>query len=209
MPFLVELKTNLKSLKFGSDKNGNGSSGLPYIQTKIPGVPDSNGIYNAIWQSLQSGNLDFPIRGGQIDFDLKQQTLSKSGLIDYIRIKKFFEDPTRGPSFIRKQIGLQLANPKIETGRGSFFGSKEVPGPIENTRLYNGGSNTLEQVKYAGTGTHAVRHGLVPFSPFQSNYYTTVNKQNVAGNYLGTKDNRLVLLRELKMTENQIGRAHV
>lgn len=33
---LIDLKTNLKSLKYGSDRPGGGSSGQPYIQTAIP-----------------------------------------------------------------------------------------------------------------------------------------------------------------------------
>ena len=33
---LVDLKTDLKNLKFGSDRPGGGSSGQPYIQTAIP-----------------------------------------------------------------------------------------------------------------------------------------------------------------------------
>ena len=35
MPFLVELKTNLKSLKYGSDRPGGGWSGQPYVQFPI------------------------------------------------------------------------------------------------------------------------------------------------------------------------------
>jgi hypothetical protein len=113
------------------------------------------------------------------------------------------KDPYRGPAFIRKQIGLQLTNPKIETGKGSLFGTTDVPGPIENTRVYNNGINTLEQVKYAGTGVHAVRHGLTPFSPFQNNYYSTVNTQNISGGKEGTAQNRLVILKLSKMTTNE------
>ena len=33
---LIDLKTNLKSLKYGNDRPGGGSSGQPYIVTPIP-----------------------------------------------------------------------------------------------------------------------------------------------------------------------------
>ena len=38
---LINLKTNLKSLKFGNDKRGGGSSNQPYIVTPIPDGDDS------------------------------------------------------------------------------------------------------------------------------------------------------------------------
>ena len=33
---LIDLKTNLKDLKFGNDEYGGGDSGQPYVQVKIP-----------------------------------------------------------------------------------------------------------------------------------------------------------------------------
>lgn len=37
---LIDLKTNLKDLKFGKDERGGGSSNQPYIQTKIPATDE-------------------------------------------------------------------------------------------------------------------------------------------------------------------------
>ena len=37
---LVNLRTNLKSLKFGKDRPGEGSSKQPYITTPIPGIDE-------------------------------------------------------------------------------------------------------------------------------------------------------------------------
>ena len=33
---LIDLKTNLKSLRYGNDQLGGGNSGQPYIKTPIP-----------------------------------------------------------------------------------------------------------------------------------------------------------------------------
>jgi hypothetical protein len=205
---LIDIKTNLKSLKYGSDQQGGGYSGLPYIQTGIPkdplivrnpAVQGLRGDFLPIFRPGSIGNLDYPIRGGQIDFQLGDQTFTISSQIDKIRIKKFFEDKPRGAAFIQKQIGLQLSNPKIETGN-TLYGlgqSDPLPGLIENTRVYNRGINTLSQVGASGTGAHAIRHGLMPFNPFQKNYYAIVNQQNIDSS---SSNNRLVLLNELKMT---------
>lgn len=202
MSYLVKLKTNLTQLKFGNDQPGYGSSGLPYIQTSIPPTPyllSSKGPGFPLFTPGTTGNLDYPIRGGAIDFQIGQQTYTLSSQIDKTRIRRFFEDKKRGTAFIEKQIGLQLTNPKIETGN-SLFGLGQgfpVPGLLENTRIYNRGVNTLEQVGVQGSGAHAVRHGLVPFNAFQKNYYDIVNAQNVNNEKV---TNRLLNLSALKMT---------
>lgn len=209
---LVDLKTDLKNLKFGSDRPGGGSSGQPYIQTAIPPSdltsnilvlnPDTfapNTDNTPIYRINSTGNLDYPIRGGAINFQLGNQTFTLSSQIDKSRIKKFFEDAPRGKAFIDKQIGLQLSNPKMETGNTlvGFNQSNPLPGLLENTRVYNLGKNTLAQVGVQGTGVHAIRHGLIPFNPFQKNYYAIVDAQNVNNN---KSTNRLVTLAGLKMT---------
>ncbi len=95
-----------------------------------------------------TGNLDYPIRGGQLQFQLGSQTFTLSSQLDKTRIRKFFEDAPRGKAFLDKQIGLQFSNPKIETGN-TLFGIPQAfpfPGIVENTRIYNNGQNTLAQV---------------------------------------------------------------
>ena len=52
---LINLQTNLKSLKYGKDKLGGGSSGQPYIQ-KSPSDSEPN--------QFGAGDNDFLIRGG-------------------------------------------------------------------------------------------------------------------------------------------------
>ena len=196
---LIDLQTNLKNLRFGNDRPGYGSSGLPYIQTIMPDTPNATGTVQPIYRPGSTGGLDFPIRGGQLEFNLGTQSFTVSSKIDKSRIKKFFEDKPRGTAFIQKQVGLQLSNPKIETGN-TLFGIPQgipYPGLLENTRVYNLGQNTLAQVGVSGTGFHAIRHGLVPFNPYQNFYYDIVNKQNVTNQKVS---NRLLNLAALKMT---------
>jgi hypothetical protein len=197
---LIDLKTNLKNLRFGNDQPGYGSSGLPYIQTAIPDIINGTGTFNPIFRPGSTGNLDFPIRGGDIKFNIGTQTFTLSTQIDKTRIRKFFEDAPRGKAFIEKQIGLQLSNPKVETGNTLYgFGqSANLPGLLENTRVYNKGLNTLAQVGASGTGAHAIRHGLVPFNPFQKHYYDIVNSQNIDNQSV---NNRLLILNNLKMSD--------
>jgi hypothetical protein len=198
---LIDLKTNLKTLRFGNDQPGYGSSGLPYIQTAIPDLINATGTFNPIFRPGSTGNLDYPIRGGDIKFNIGTQTFTLSTQIDKTRIRKFFEDAPRGKAFIEKQIGLQLSNPKVETGNTLYgFGqSLTLPGLLENTRVYNKGLNTLAQVGASGTGAHAIRHGLLPFNPFQKHYYDIVNSQNVDNQSV---NNRLFILNNLKMSSN-------
>jgi hypothetical protein len=56
---LIDLKTNLKSLKFGGDQPASGTSNQPYIQTPIP---DGTG-YGRDGMPLRAGP-DFILRGG-------------------------------------------------------------------------------------------------------------------------------------------------
>jgi len=135
----------------------------------MPDTPNATGTVQPIYRPGSTGGLDFPIRGGQLEFNLGTQSFTVSSRIDRSRIRKFFEDKPRGTAFIQKQVGLQLSNPKIETGN-TLFGIPQglpYPGLLENTRVYNLGANTLAQVGVSGTGFHANRAGLVPFNPFE------------------------------------------
>lgn len=150
---LRDLKTNFRSLKF--DNNGGKTS--PYIVTPLENLTSA--------QKYRVGaagtSIDFPLRGGSL-------AIINSAL-DLERISKFLLDAPRGPIFIAKQVGLQLSNPKIETG--TFLG-------IENTRLYNLGINTLAQVPVNAFGVHFDRSGILPIMAENRKYETIVRDKN-------------------------------
>ena len=203
---LIDLKTNLKNIKFGADQPGGGSSNLPYIQTRMPPINlitlAGPGNTNPIYRPGTTGNADFPIRGGGPDFNLGTQTFTISSKVDKERIKKFMKDPSRGKIFLDKQIGLQFSNPKTETGKSFQVApaSNILPGLIENTRIYNNGFNTLEQVGFAGTGFHVPRAGISPFDYASKYYKDIVGAQSLLDAERVVDVNRLLILRTLKLS---------
>jgi hypothetical protein len=175
---LIDLKTNLKSLKYGSDRIGGGNSGQPYIQTDI-----GDGIIGNVDDGL--------IRGGGAG-------AIKSAAIDTLRIGKFLADNPRGYLFIKKQVGLQLSNPLLEnkaanTGIGFLnrivdFAKNEIG--LQPTRIYNSGVNTLAQVPANAIGLHLNRHGLGPTQDDSTKYLAVVQNNDAKGT--NGKNNRLV-----------------
>jgi len=129
----LETPFNQRSLKFGNDRPGGGSSGQPFIQQSLPGV-DSD------------PNAPFP------DFLLRDPKNALNDRVDDLkRISKFLVS-TEGGLFIAKQELLSLQNP-IVPGRPNR--STPVSG------LYNP-LMTLAQVGAAGTGLHIEKQGLFP-----------------------------------------------
>ena len=170
---LLDLRTNLRDLKFGNDRQGGGSSDSPYIVTPIP--DNTNNILN-----FDEGL----VRGGVLG-------AAKAVGIDTLRIFKFFKDLPKGPLFITKQVGLQLSNPRIETNSGLFNNLNIGP-----TRIYNLGINTLAQVPVGAFGAHITRHGLTPIQN-ESTKYESVVKNKLS------EDNRLVQLRDRLILRNE------
>jgi hypothetical protein len=193
---LIDLKTNLKSIKYGSDQPGGGWSGQPFIQFPIEDAGTPKSILD--FYSNNRSNPDYPIRGGGLKFGIGTQTFTVSSQIDKSRIKKFFESKPRGNAFLKKQIGLNLSNPKIETGNSFQVvpGSNLIPGLLENTRIYNNGINTLTQIGLQGTGTHLPRAGVFPIDLASKYYKDIVGAQNINNE---SKTNRLLILRNLKL----------
>ena len=179
---LINLQTNLKSLRYGADRQGGGDSGLPYIQTNIenanPGIKFDDGL----------------VRGGTVN-------AAVAGAIDTARIAKFLIDAPKGPLFLVKQIGLQLANPRLEVPKNPANIVSGLPdnvlsvgtnGLLQPTRIYNLGINTLAQIPVNAFGGHFNRHGILPIQTDASKYEAVVTaNNNVAGS---SKFNRLVSL---------------
>jgi hypothetical protein len=163
---LIDLKTDLKSLKYGKDRPGGGDSGQPYITNDI------NDPTNVL------GFDDGLVRGGAVG-------AVRSSVIDTLRIGKFLTDVPKGPLFIVKQVGLQLSNPKLEsllnkTGIG-FLNRLSVAldrTGIGPTRIYNLGINTLAQVPVNAFGIHFNRHGLLPVQDDSTKYLSVVRSNN-------------------------------
>jgi hypothetical protein len=177
---LINLQTNLKSLRYGADRQGGGDSGLPYIQTNIenanPGIKFDDGL----------------VRGGAVN-------AAVAGAVDTARIAKFLIDPPKGPLFIVKQIGLQLANPRLEVPKNPANIASGLPdnvlsvgtnGLLQPTRIYNLGINTLAQIPVNAFGIHFNRHGLLPVQSNASKYEAVVTANNDVGG--SSRFNRLV-----------------
>jgi len=95
---LIDLKTDLKSLRFGRDRFGGGSSNQPYITTPIPGTNDM----------ADKSTGDFILRGGS----LRLQTV----LENESRLLKFFADTKNPNSFIftaKQQLLARLGSKPV------------------------------------------------------------------------------------------------
>jgi hypothetical protein len=89
---LVDLKTNLKSLRYGNDRPFGGSSGQPYVTSSIPENPDQIG---------NPQGIDYLLRNGSLYVETAQK--------DFSRIEKLLNDPDNkilGQNFRDKQTAL-------------------------------------------------------------------------------------------------------
>jgi hypothetical protein len=110
---LVNLQTDLKSLKFGKDKPGGGSSKQPYIQTPIPGNNDE-------LPEKKLNATDFLLRGGI--------EAASDSATDVIRLTKYFTDfkSASGALFIAKQNSLSSIAVRTQaSGNGTDMGLNE------------------------------------------------------------------------------------
>ena len=194
---LIDLKTDLKSLKYGKDRPGGGDSGQPYQKVDINKV-DSG--FNRFRMTKFDDGL---IRGGVIG-------ATNAAVVDTLRIGKFLKDFPKGPLFIAKQVGLQLSNPIIEhktnfptnkptRGQGLFNNignfisniANKILNAVGPTRIYNLGINTLAQIPVNAFGQHIVRHGFTPRRNDDNLYFRVAQFNNNEGN------NRLTQLRSI------------
>lgn len=191
---LINFKTNLTTLRYGLDRPGGGDSGQPYIQAPIEG-PNTPGLFDRYYEANRTG-LDFPVRGGAISQLIGGSYAIASATIDRIRIEKFFKDAPRGKTFIQKQVGLQLANPRTQVQNTlQFVGLNIGNAYLPVTQTYNP-LNTLAQVQVQGTGAHFNRQGAIPtiYEAPQTTYEYIVRESNTA------EANRLTILQALKLT---------
>jgi hypothetical protein len=132
---IVSQKTSLKSLRYGKDRIGGGSSNQPYIKSEIPNNSSSLD---------RSGGVDFLLRGGIL-------TPSRAAK-DVSRLTKMFFDfkSPNGVLFTAKQNLL------------SRTGVKTQASGILNEGAYLPTSTILQAAGNA-FGTHLNKQGLNPF----------------------------------------------
>jgi hypothetical protein len=156
---LIDLKTDLKSLKYGKDQPGGGDSGQPYITTDVDGIygtkvnfPNNSilGLFGLGLNSLPllpnvSTSLNRSRIGRFVNDFLSGDEFIRGGALgaaqasinDAFRIGSFFLSLPKGPLFIAKQVGLQLSNPLLEVkkgGRGIVSGALNFsPGSLLGT----------------------------------------------------------------------------
>lgn len=154
---LVNLKTNLKSLRFGKDRPGGGSSKQPFIQ--LPYFP-----YNT---TVNGGDALTPIktedlgRTGGPDFILRGGLLVPTRSVqDASRLFQLFTQTPRGLQFTAKQNILSRIGTDMDAGYPSVI--KLLGGPL-NQGIYTPLS-TLGQAAVNALGIHLFKQGLNPIS---------------------------------------------
>jgi hypothetical protein len=151
---LIDLKTSLKSLKFGKDRPYEGSSNQPYIHSSIPegDIPTSGGT-----DFLLRGGILAPIRAAK----------------DVSRLTQMFFDlkSPNGLQFITKQNILSRTS--VQTQASSNGGVAYAAGAI-NQGVYLP-SSTLAQAGVGFTGTHLNLLGIDPLSPMSGITNTSIS----------------------------------
>jgi hypothetical protein len=142
---LINLKTNLKSLRFGGDRPAGGSSNQPYIVKDIP-------------EGTDYGRDGMPLRSGP-DFILRDGFLAPiKAITDISRLAQMFIDikSPRGLFFTLKQNLLSKASVKTQASFGlGYFGGAMNQGaylPI----------GTLLDAGLGWAGIHLNKNGINP-----------------------------------------------
>ena len=190
---LIDLVTDLKSLKYGKDTPGGGYSGQPYIQAKIP-------------DGLEPKSPDFILRGGYL-------TVGDS-LTDIKRLTKMFFDlkSPNGLFFIAKQN--VLSNSAVRTQTSGIL-NEGIYTPLNTLAqagvIAFGGHLDKQGINpFAQTGAYAIGSGLYnsvvkSSQPFEENrlvsLFEAVNKNvainnwNFSGVNLNVGDNNILSYR--------------
>ena len=151
---LISLKTNLKSLRYGKDRPGGGSSNQPFIQTSL-----KNSFDLSVAELGQTGG-NFIIRGGTY--------AATHSAKDVSRLTKLFTESIIGSSFMAKQEALALTGQNYGAGGPSikgFSGPNLFDGNSEGPYLY---TNTIAQAATNAFGVHGNKQGVNPF-PVEGN----------------------------------------
>ena len=186
---LVNLQTNLKSLRYGKDRVGGGSSGQPYITSSPP---------DSLSDLDRSGGIDFLLRGGTL---MPSRTLD-----DVSRLTKMFADlkSPNGLLFTGKQNLLSLSSTNFEAGFNITANPTSTLGSTIGNFLRNNINftknnlytplSTIGQAAVSSLGGHLYKQGLNPLEG-----PTKYSEFVVDGN---DKKSRLISLSKGKLTSN-------
>ena len=132
---LVDLRTDLKSLRFGKDRVGGGSSNQPY---KTRPIPDS------LSDTDVTGGPDFLLRGGTLSL--------RNSVRDISRLTQMFFDlkSPNGLLFTAKQQLLSRSSVKTQASPEGFNEGIYLP------------TSTIAQAAVQGKGVHLYKQGIIP-----------------------------------------------
>ena len=182
---LIDLKTDLKSLKFGSppayDRPKGGLSGQPYIKEPF------------IDSDIVPQSEDFLLRGG-LNAPLDAAT-------DVARLTRYFADlkSPRGVLFTAKENALSLTGVRTQA---AIFGS-----PSPNGGIYTP-LTTLAQAGVGFLGARVPKQGLIPglgvrlYGPKSSNNPLSITAVNKVIGGVDGSENRLVQLTNFKINKS-------
>jgi hypothetical protein len=168
---LVDLKTDLKSLRFGKDRKGGGNSRQPYVQIGIPETPFEEALASPL------GVKDFLLRGG-----LNAVTDTAE---DLVRLGSFFTNPFNPSGLLFTAKQNILSNSAVRTQTSG----------TQNEGIYTPLS-TLSQAGVVAFGGHLNKQGKNPFE-LTGAYSNNPNLYSVkVKSSQPTSENRLVQIYE-------------
>lgn len=187
---LIDLQTNLKSLKYGKDRFGGGDSGQPFIKNPI--ITEPGKLTHASNDFLLRGGVRAPLRAAE----------------DVARLTKYLFNP-KNPSgllFIAKQNLLSRTAVKTEASFGPAYA-----GGTLNEGVYTPLS-TLAQAGVGFLGIHLNKQGIDPTGLIPGlsirNYSTLIQTQiftdNLKTRNIENSTNRLIGFLERKQNQTNI-----
>lgn len=173
---LVDLTTDLKSLKFGKDRVGGGSSKQPYIQSDIP---------DSLSDLSKTGGVDFLLRGGSL---VVNRTVD-----DVSRLTKMFFDTKSmsGIFFTGKQLLLSRSNVQTQASPIAFNNGIYLP------------TSTIAQAGVNALGVHLNKQGIDPTGLIAKKGILTQPRYAEFEDIVrASETNRLLELRDGKLNKN-------
>ena len=172
---LIDLKTDLKSLKYSKDRIGGGSSNQPFVQKPIPDGFSAVG---------NTGGLDVLTRGGSLVF---QKTAD-----DVSRLSKLLltANTFQGPAFTIKQNVLSRQNVQTQASPKGLNQGAYIP------------TSTIAQATVNATGLHFNTFGL---NPVPGTLRSLTTYSDVVSYDQPTSANRLIGLTDSFVSRKTLG----